>query len=114
MYTKQITIADNFLSGCGHTVGDMISYLSQFPADAEVVINLQGDTHGCDIESSILQNVPMSGNEIKENQRKMWQDRIKRYKDSIEYYKKNNQLHRIEECNLNDKLAEAQEALHKL
>jgi len=53
MYTKLITLDDNPLDKCGSTIKDIITYLSQFPEDAELSAYLVGYTQEAYIESSI-------------------------------------------------------------
>ena len=116
MHTKQITIDSNTLEKSGRTVKDMISYLSQFPDDSELVVcfNDGADTHGVEIESYIVHTVPMTDQEIKDASIKRTKKFIEDYKKNIDYYLSKNQEYRIKETKLDEKLAFQENLLKNL
>ena len=116
MNKKQITLDSNTMDKAGCTVGEIIAYLSQFPAEAELHIcfNEGADTHGVDIESYIMLNVPKTAEDVR-------QDSIARYKRlvddnerAIQFYIQRNEAGRVEECKLYEKLRINKEMLAEL
>jgi len=107
MQTKQITIKSNVLDNCGYTVGEVIKYLSQFNSDDELVVcfNEGADTHGVDIETHIVRNVPLTEEEIREKKIMRVKEKIKQTENSIDFYIKRESEHRIKECKLYERLA---------
>lgn len=116
MDTKQITIDSGVLSKCGYSIKEIISYLSQFPDDAELCVcfNDGADTHGVEIESYIVQTVPMTEQEIRKESINTLEKQIKRHQESIEWYIDRNQEYRVKECKLEEKLTVAQNKLNEL
>lgn len=116
MQTKQITIDNDVLGKAGYTVKEIIAYLSLFPDDAELCVcfNEGADTHGVEIESYIVQTVPLTEQEIRQESITRVEKSIQRYQESIKWYTDRNQAYRIAECKLDEKLSIAQEKLKEL
>lgn len=76
------------------TVSEAIDYLQRFSAEDVLTVQLDGDTHGCEIISNIAQIVPLSRCEIKAEKIERLRQQIARWEESKKYYQKD--THRLD------------------
>lgn len=90
MQTKQINVNVNWLDEIdGKTVADAIAYLQTLNPSHTLSYSMEGDTHGCSVESSLYYDVPMSNAEILEGMEKAINKQIGYYEKSKQEHLKN-------------------------
>ncbi len=110
MNTKTITIDTDWLSEIdGLTVGDAISYLMTLNSSYKLDCHLSGDTHGCDIESSLSYEVALTNAEILANLESRYSKEIAMYQKAKVQHIKDGRTERADSCDrlllqLNSKL----------
>ena len=116
MNKKQITLDSNTMEKAGNTVGEIITYLSQFPAEAELHIgfNEGADTHGVDIESCIMLTVPKTAEDVRQDSIALCKRQIDTNERAIQFYIQRKEACRVEECKLYEELRVAKEMLAEL
>lgn len=96
MYTKTISVNTNWLDAIdGKTVADAIAYLQTLNSEYILTYFLEGDTHGCTVESFIEKQVPMANKEILEKLERQYTNSIANHKKSIRYFTDKGQLDRL-------------------
>lgn len=96
MYTKTIAVQTNWLDKIdGMKVSDAIAYLQTIDREYILTYFLEGDTHGCSVESFIERQVPMTNKEILEKLERQYSNSIAKHKQSIRYYTERGQLDRL-------------------
>lgn len=116
--TKQQFLEIDWLNNIsGLTVQSAISYLQTLPLDAELSFWLDGDTHGCAINSQVIEAVEMTQEEIKAERIDNLKKQIIKYEDAKVYYARDRYRKDVGECIANcenkismltEKLKEAQ------
>jgi hypothetical protein len=96
MYTKTITQDIDWLNAIdGRTVRAAIDYLRTLNPEHLLNYNLEGDTHGCSVESDVSYTVPMTNKEILEGLEKHYATSFAKYEKSKQYYIDRGQLDRL-------------------
>jgi hypothetical protein len=103
MHTKTITQNIDWLNAIdGHTVKEAIEYLSTLSEtlSPDHVLNytLEGDTHGCSVESCVTYEQPMTNKEILAMLEKRYIGELTRYGIAKESYTKQGQDARAKQC----------------
>lgn len=96
MHTKTITQDIDWLNMIdGLTVAKAIEYLSKLEPEHVLSYNLEGDTHGCQVEANVSYTVPMTNKEILEGLEKHYAKSIAQYEKGKQYYIDRGQLDRL-------------------
>jgi len=99
-YTKLKSLNINWVDKIdGLTVANAVEYLKTLDQGMRLYCYLDGDTHGCDLVSRLIYDVPMTNKEILVQLREKHDRNIKLYQDAIARYKaRNEQPERILQC----------------
>lgn len=112
MDTKTVEVDTDWLSTIdGRDVKSAIQYLQTLNQDHILNYHMEGDTHGCDVTSSLYYSVPMTDEEIYNKLVKHYTKEITLYEDARRKHLADGRTNRVEICDrmllqLNKKFAE--------
>jgi hypothetical protein len=102
MHTKTITQNIDWLREIdGLTVRAAIEYLSKLNPEHVLNYSLEGDTHGCQIESDVTYTVPMTNKEILLGLERRYLQQIKHYEEAKQKRLKEGRAELVASCEKN-------------
>lgn len=101
-YLKTVIVKTNWLDKIdGLTVAQAIEYLQTLNPAHVLSYGMEGDTHGCSVDSELSYTVPMTNKEILTQLETHYLKEIAVYEKAKAQHVKDNRVSRIESCDIN-------------